>query len=162
MKLRASLAFAALAIPAIAFADTAPAAETADAPAVAVVAETSAANAISAANAHIAKLGDTIREKVSERNATKSKLDFAADNPEFTSPEVEAKRKEIRDLQSAILKAQIELREEVNKIPAVKELADANEVLTKEIDALRTEQKELIISFRKAQVDEMNKPRESN
>ncbi|MCL1909733.1 MAG: hypothetical protein FWG05_02225 [Kiritimatiellaeota bacterium] len=130
MKTHIVFSLAALAIPAALIAqETAPAAETEAAPAV----------TLEKLENNVNTLGETIRLKVDKQIANNKKLVNAWDNPEFTSDEVEAKRKELKDLQNAVIKAQIELREEVANLPAVKALSDENAKLDTEIKTLRAD-----------------------
>ena len=130
MKTHIVFSLAALAIPAALIAQkTAPAAETEAAPAV----------TLEKLENNVNTLGETIRLKVDKQIANNKKLVNAWDNPEFTSDEVEAKRKELKDLQNAVIKAQIELREEVANLPAVKALSDENAKLDTEIKTLRAD-----------------------
>ena len=80
-----------------------------------------------------------MRLKTDKINANQKRIANAWDDAAFTSEAIEAKRAEVRELQNALIKAQMELRAEVSKLPAVKELADENKTLNDEIKAMRAE-----------------------
>ena len=90
----------------------------------------------------IDRLGEALREKVSAATDTKKKLDIIANDPKYTSATVEAKRKAIQEAETALIKAKIELREEVVKLPEVQKIADDNKKLQSEIDSLRLQMKD--------------------
>ena len=90
----------------------------------------------------IDRLGEALREKVSAATDTKKKLDIIANDPKYTSATVEAKRKAIQEAETALIKAKIELREEVVKLPEVQKIADDNMKLQSEIDSLRLQMKD--------------------
>lgn len=97
----------------------------------------------------IDRLGEALREKVSAATDTKKKLDIIATDPKYTSATVEAKRKAIQEAETALIKARIELREEVVKLPEVQKIADDNKKLQSEIDALRLQMKDVKQILRK-------------
>ena len=99
-------------------------------------------------------IAETLNRKVERFNVVRMKLAQAPNDPEFTSDTVEAKRKELKELQNAIVKAQIELREEVNKLPAVKALAAETETLNGEIQKLREQKDADMYKLRRARLDE--------
>jgi hypothetical protein len=163
MTLRTSLAFAAaIIIPAAIFADS-PAPDAQNTEAAAAPKSASAATTIEAAETRVAEFGDKLRDKIELHKTNKTKLDFAWNNEEFSSPAVVEKRKEIRELQASIIKAQKELRDEVAKLPEVQKLVEENEKLDAEIKTMRVEFNALISNLRKAQAaPRLRAPAEEN
>lgn len=92
----------------------------------------------------INRIGETIREKVGSSEETKRKLTVVWSDPKYTSEKIEEKRKLIRAAEATIIKAQIELRDEVSKLPEVVKMSSDNEALQKEIMSLRQQKKSLV------------------
>jgi len=99
-------------------------------------------------------IGETIRLKIERFNHVRMKLAQSQNDPDFTSESVEAKRREIKELQNAIIKAQIELREEIATLPAAKALADETEKLSKEIRELRDQKEAETYKMRVTRLEE--------
>lgn len=91
--------------------------------------------------AEINRIGEAIREKVGSSEETKKKLDFVWTDPLYTSEKIEEKRKTIREAEATLIKAQIELREEVSKLPEVVKMSVENQALQNEITKLRQQKK---------------------
>lgn len=92
----------------------------------------------------INRIGEAIREKVGLSEETKRKLEVVWTAPKYTSEKIEAKRKTIKAAEDAIIKAQIELREEIAKLPDVVKISAENETLQHEITSLRQQKKTLL------------------
>ena len=92
----------------------------------------------------INRIGEAIRQNVNRSNETKQKLESIWNNPNFTSEAVEKKRKNLKDAEVALIKAQIELRAEVLKLPEVQKISDDNKKLEESITALRLENTALV------------------
>jgi len=99
-------------------------------------------------------VGETLRLKVERFNHVRMKLAQIHLDPEFTSDAVEEKRREIKELQNAIIKAQIDLREEIGKLPAVKALTAETQSLNDEIQKLREQKESEMYKLRRARLDE--------
>ena len=92
----------------------------------------------------INRVGEDIRQKVDASNNAQKKLEFIWSNPNYTSEAVETKRKSLKDAEAALIKAQIELRAEVSKLPEVQKLSEDNEKLQESIKALRIKNTALV------------------
>lgn len=92
----------------------------------------------------INKIGEEIRVKVDASNDTKKKLEFVWTDPRYTSEAVEAKRKALKEAEDALIKAQVELRTEVSKLPEVQKLIEDNETLQANINSLRLKNTTLV------------------
>lgn len=88
-------------------------------------------------------VGDQIRAKLSESIKLQNQVKQAALNPKLTSPNIEKKRAQIQSLEQELLKARIELQNEVQTLPEVKELAEKSRALSDEVTALRKQKKTL-------------------
>lgn len=96
----------------------------------------------------INRIAEDIQEKVLASRDYRAKHEHAWNNPAFTSPAVEEKRKALRDAESAAIKARIDLQQEVETLPEVKQLVDDLEKNETTIQALRAYNTELIKLFR--------------
>ena len=96
----------------------------------------------------INRIGAEIRQNVDLSNDIKKKLEFVWSDPNYTSEAVEAKRKAVKDAEAALIKAQIELRAEVVKLPEVQKISADNEKLQESILALRLKNTALVKLFR--------------
>ncbi len=92
----------------------------------------------------INRIGEEIRQNVDRSNETKKKLEFVWGDPAYTSETVEAKRKNLKEAEEALIKAQIELRAEVTKLPDVQKMSTDNEKLQESINALRLKNSALV------------------
>ena len=92
----------------------------------------------------INRIGEEIRNHVDLSNATKRKLEFIWNDPSYTSEAVETKRKNLKEAEEALIKAQIELRAEITKLPEVQKISTDNEKLQSTINALRLKNTALV------------------
>ena len=109
-----------------------------------------------ALNIEINRIGEDIRKKVDASNETKKKLEHIWDNPNYTSDAVKAKRKALETAEAALIKAKIELRAEVSKLPEVQKISEDNEKLQENIKALRLKNTALIKLFRSKKTKQNN------
>ena len=157
MKLQASLALALAATTAV-FAQeaAAPAEAVAEATAEAEAPNTTGFTALEAA---VNELGATIGENIGRSNTLRTKLNLIWEDPAYTSEAIEAKRQEIRKFQLAAIKAQGELRELINELPAVKAIADEKNAVDEETKTLRDEYRKAIDTLRKKRFEAQNAPK---
>lgn len=104
----------------------------------------------------INKIGEEIRQNVDRANATKMKLEFIWNDPAYTSETVEIKRKNLKEAEEALIKAQIELRAEIVKLPEVQKLSADNEKLQESTSALRLKNVALIKLLRSRKQSQRN------
>lgn len=96
----------------------------------------------------INRIGEEIRQQVNRSNETSQKLDSIWNDPSITSEAVETKRKNLQAAEAALIKAQIELRAEVLKLPEVQKISSDNEKLQESINELRRKNTDLVKYFR--------------
>ncbi len=92
----------------------------------------------------INRLGEEIRQQVDVSNEVKNKLEFIWSDPNYTSEAVEAKRQALKAAEDALIKAQIELRGEVAKLPEVQKLVEDNEKRQTILSSLRLKNTSLV------------------
>lgn len=95
-------------------------------------------------HAEINRIGEAIREKVGSSEETKRSLEVAWTDPKYTSEKIEEKRKTIQEAEATLIKAQIELRDEVSKLPEVVKRSKENQALQNDITTLRQQKKTLV------------------
>ena len=96
----------------------------------------------------INRIGAEIRQNVDQSNDINKKLEFIWSDPNYTSETVEIKRKALKDAEAALIKAQIELRSEITKLPEVQKISEENRKLQESIIALRFKNTALVRLFR--------------
>lgn len=91
----------------------------------------------------INNVGELIRQKVGDATALKRQINISASNPAFTSEAIEKKRREIKAMEEALLRARIELQAEVAQHPDVVEMTEKLRTMQDEINQLRKQKLDL-------------------
>lgn len=95
-------------------------------------------------NDEIVRVSEEINELFRTIEASESVLRSASLNPEYTSEAIEAKRKAVREAEDALIKAQLELREEIANLPELRKAAAENEARKTEVGKLRQQRNALV------------------
>ena len=122
-------------------------------------ADATTTNAFTAIEAVVNELGSTIGDKIGQLNNVKAKLNIIWEDPAYTSDAIEAKRKQIRDIQLSAIKAQAELRDMISDLPAVKTIVKEKDTLEDDIKKIRGEYKDAIDTLRKKRFEALNDPK---
>lgn len=85
-----------------------------------------------------------IQDHARKASEMKETIEFAWNNPDFTSDAIAAKRQTLREAEAAFIQARIALQEEMYCLPEIQQLADENKTLLNTIDTLRSKHTALI------------------
>lgn len=85
-----------------------------------------------------------INEHIRKASEVKKTIEFAWNNPDFTSDTIAEKRQTLKQAETAFIKARLDLQKEMSSLPEIQKLSEESKTLLNTIETLQTKNNGLI------------------